>query len=67
MEEKILSAEKTAEELMEKTKDKDIISDPEKSVKLYNLIHESQEKIEKLYKRWEELEALQTEIDHREK
>ena len=67
MEEKILSAEETAEELMEKTKDKTIISDPEKSVKLYNLIHESQEKIEKLYKRWEELEALQTEINHREK
>ncbi len=65
MEEKILSAEKEAEELIEKTKDKAIITDPEKSVKLYNLLHETQEKIEKLYKRWEELEALQAEINHR--
>ncbi len=64
MEEKILSAEREAEKLMEKTKDKAIIIDPEKSVKLYKLLHETQEKIEKLYKRWEELEALQAKINH---
>ena len=58
IEEKILSAEKNAAALLKETKKEKNISDPETLREIYTLLHNAQEKIEGLYIRWEELEAL---------
>ncbi len=67
MEEKILALERTAEELINKTKDKAIIADPEQYAGLYTRLHDTQKATDRLYKRWEELEALQAEVNQRKK
>ncbi len=58
IEEKILSAETIAAKIESKTKDSDLVNHPEKMNLLYTDLTRAQEKIDRLYARWEELEAL---------
>ncbi len=64
IEEKILSAEKDANDLIEETKKEKNTSNSEKLREIYTSLHKTHKKIESLYIRWEELESLKAEKNH---
>ena len=59
MEENILAAEDELEKIKKECMAKEIQNDPRKCQEMYELLNVTQAKIDKLYKRWTELEAMQ--------
>ena len=62
MEQTIEKAEAEAAAIREKLEDPAIMSDAEQLGKLYGLLTEAEGKVQRLYQRWGELEALHAQL-----
>ena len=60
MEESILEAESLVEELERQAADPEVISDHLKAAKVYESLSSAQEKVQSLYARWTELDAIES-------
>ena len=61
MDQKIQKAEEQVESLQQQLQNPEIMSDSERLAEIYAQQQEAEEKVEALYQRWEELDALSQE------